>query len=298
MMRRLSSEINKARALLKCKAGASQEEIRAAFRKAALRVHPDQRGNASDFVELCAAAELLSERRPELLSEQKAVREDPWQEALARVKFGPAFELADDGFPDAFEMEERNLGSDGPLLKLVHGRFEFGDVRQVDGGLELHLEGRVVRASRRGRDTMIDDLRLVRSAPSPVVFGFGGFASSFVIDGEGDKVYGLYESKTPGVESMVWHRGAVLATVSRAWMPPDRYWFPFFRDSRSFGYGSDGHASSFYFERRRSSKTRRLVANNNTTTSKKKRRLDPAVCVFTAAYETLDRYQPPLIRIK
>lgn len=286
MRRRLSTEIDKARALLKCKAGASQEEIRAAFRKAALRVHPDQRGNASEFVELCAAAELLKSQQAELPSTQRD-KQDPWQEALARVKFGPPFRVADDGFPDAFEMEERNVGkNDGPILKLVHGRYEFGDVRQVAGGLELHLEGRVAQASRRGSETTIDDVRLVRSAaPSPVIFGFGGFASSIVINAQGDTVYGLYESKTPGVESMVWHRGAVLATVSRAWMPPDSYWLPFFQGSRSPGYGSDGRASSFYFQRRRSfpTTTTRLID------SSPKKRLDPAVCVFAAAFHALDR---------
>lgn len=159
----MGDDLAAARALLGCRVQATKEEVKDAFRRAALRVHPDLRGTdakeraaaSQEFMELAAATRLL-------LYERKQTEERRWpdgregtgetimyrhddtidsflREALETVKYGPPLRIDEnDMFPDQFEMEERNLGShELPILKLVHGRTPIGFVEEY----EQHLIG-------------------------------------------------------------------------------------------------------------------------------------------------------------
>lgn len=303
-----------ARALLGCRAQATKEEVKDAFRRAALRVHPDLRGGdpqeraaaSQEFLELAAAARLL-------LHERKQREEKRWpderegtgddtvtlrrddtidsflRQALETVKYGPPMRIdEDDMFPDQFEMEERNVGSNElPILKLVHGRTPFGFVEEYEQHLigtvrehdapiflKLSLFGSVVATAVRRCEGDVVETTVVRENTEPVtlvsparqgatLFGLGGFTTHDVKTAAGTTTHRLVESVSPGVANMLWHvcrddavpKGVyhprdVVVTCSRAWFPSHHFWFPFFAGSRSEGFANDGRASAFYVERK------------------------------------------------
>lgn len=288
--RLLSSDVRAARALLGCEEGASRAEIKMAFRRAALKVHPDvnaRKGATAEFQALSAAARTLlspsvnaestEEEQQHQSPPQRYEEEIPeWRRALRKILEGPELLDTMGEFPAEFEIEERNAGHVGPVLKLVHGRKEIGYVEETrligeDDAwrgrcLSLNLFGSVVATAVKMRGEITVCFRgrqqffvLGPPLPGTTVLGLGGFAAHRIRSGI--TTHRLLESESPGVKNMlihrcpderlpnhVYHPHDVVVRCTRAWFPKREYWLPFFRDSRSPGYASDGKSSSVYVE--------------------------------------------------
>ena len=186
-----------------------------------------------------------------------------------------------DEFPSAFELDERNQGVDGPLLRLRHGERVIGCVEaDRDDKLRVSLFGRDVATAERSSNGSVTVRRGSSSstlAPRPRT-SFFDVADAFDSDG-----YTCVRVKLPGVTQTTWRstRGmpCTVASVVRAWRPHRRWW-PFGGDEES--YASDGSAASTYVERRAADD--RAIAAADAPPP-----LDPALVVAKVAFQALDR---------
>ena len=289
---------------------ASSRHIQAAFRKKALETHPDRKGgSAAQFLAARDAADLLlrPESQPPNLPPRSAPQpshttdacavahrtirslDEELAAAMERARTGPELHVdpvtlrvaGADEFPSAFELDERNQGVDGPLLRLRHGERVIGCVEaDRDDKLRVSLFGRDVATAERSPSGVVSVRRGARTAtlaPRPRT-SFFDVADAFDSDG-----YTCVRVKLPGVTQTTWRstRGlpCTVASVVRAWRPHRRWW-PFGGDEDA--YASDGSAASTYVERR-AGDDRALVAADAPPP------LDPALVVAKVAFQALDR---------
>mmetsp|Transcript_4126 Transcript_4126/g.13557 ORF Transcript_4126/g.13557 Transcript_4126/m.13557 type:complete len:406 (+) Transcript_4126:59-1276(+) len=314
----MRAQVRAAAQLLGVAPGASAREVKAAFRRKALaaRAHPDlvssQKATAAkeEFIRLRAAASLLLDPPPPPERESEGPQESwgPFRrgrrrgpfpddydfggavarptagaelaEALRRVAEGPELLVdAVDKFPACLEMEERNGGCEGPLLRLTHGPRLVGEVSVAgDDRLELTLFGGAVEATATRKrspsfwETTITrgDARLLLASPASPGLSFCGFGSvsehTLFDEATSEGTHRYLEYKSPGVHVGVWRRvvptlfrsgllfdpSPVVATVTKAWFPHKRFWPTFFQHLRPETHASDGTASAFYLERKTS----------------------------------------------
>ena len=135
--------------LLGVASDASARHIQAAFRKKALETHPDRGGCANQFLAVRDAADLLlrpesqpslrpprAAPQPNYTTDARAVAhrtirslDEELAAAFERARTGPELHVdpdtlrvaGADEFPKEFELDERNHGVVGPLLRLRHG---------------------------------------------------------------------------------------------------------------------------------------------------------------------------------
>ncbi len=286
---------------------ASARHIQAAFRKKALETHPDRGGCANQFLAMRDAADLLLRPAPAATAPPRAPQsshttdasavahrtirslDEELAAAMERARRGPELHVdpvtlrvaGADEFPSAFELDERNQGVDGPLLRLRHGERVIGCVEaDRDDKLRVSLFGRDVATAERSSNGSVTVRRGSSSstlAPRPRT-SFFDVADAFDSDG-----YTCVRVKLPGVTTTTWRstRGmpCTVASVVRAWRPHRRWW-PFGADEES--YASDGSAASTYVERR-AGDDRALAAADAPPP------LDPALVVAKVAFQALDR---------
>ena len=287
---------------------ASSRHIQAAFRKKALETHPDRKGgSAAQFLAARDAADLLLRPAPAATAPPRAPQPSHTTDARAvahrtirsldeelaaafeRMRTGPELHVdpetlrvaGADEFPKEFELDERNQGVDGPLLRLRHGERVIGCVEaDRDDKLRVSLFGRDVATAERSSNGSVTVRRGSSSstlAPRPRT-SFFDVADAFDSDG-----YTCVRVKLPGVTQTTWRstRGlpCTVASVVRAWRPHRRWW-PFGGDEDA--YASDGSAASTYVERR-AGDDRALAAADAPPP------LDPALVVAKVAFQALDR---------
>ena len=286
---------------------ASARHIQAAFRKKALETHPDRGGCANQFLAVRDAADILLRPTPVTTAPPRAPQPSHTTDARAvahrtirsldeelaaafeRARTGPELRVdpvtlrvaGADEFPKEFELDERNQGVDGPLLRLRHGERVIGCVEaDRDDKLRVSLFGRDVATAERSSNGSVTVRRGSSSstlAPRPRT-SFFDVADAFDSDG-----YTCVRVKLPGVTTTTWRstRGmpCTVASVVRAWRPHRRWW-PFGGDEES--YASDGSAASTYVERRAGDD--RAIAATDAPPP-----LDPALVVAKVAFQALDR---------
>ena len=286
---------------------ASARHIQAAFRKKALETHPDRGGCANQFLAVRDAADILLRPTPVTTAPPRAPQPSHTTDARAvahrtirsldeelaaafeRARTGPELRVdpvtlrvaGADEFPSAFELDERNQGVDGPLLRLRHGDRVIGSVEaDRDDKLRVSLFGRDVATAERSSNGSVTVRRGSSSstlAPRPRT-SFFDVADAFDSDG-----YTCVRVKLPGVTQTTWRstRGmpCTVASVVRAWRPHRRWW-PFGSDEES--YASDGAAASTYVERRAGDD--RALTHEDAPPP-----LDPALVVAKVAFQALDR---------
>ena len=289
---------------------ASARDIQAAFRKKALETHPDRKGgSAAQFLAARDAADLLlrpesqpyvppraATPQPSHTTDASAVAhrtirslDEELAAAFERVRTGPELHVdpvtlriaGADEFPKEFELDERNHGVVGPLLRLRHGDRVIGSVEaDRDDKLRVSLFGRDVATAERSSNGSVTVRRGGSSstlAPRPRT-SFFDVADAFDSDG-----YTCVRVKLPGVTQTTWRstRGmpCTVASVVRAWRPHRRWW-PFGSDEES--YASDGAAASTYVERRAGDD--RALTHEDAPPP-----LDPALVVAKVAFQALDR---------
>ena len=288
---------------------ASARHIQAAFRKKALETHPDRGGCANQFLAVRDAADLLlrpesqpsyvpprAAPQPSHTTDARAVAhrtirslDEELAAAFERARTGPELHVdpdtlrvaGADEFPSAFELDERNQGVDGPLLRLRHGERVIGCVEaDRDDKLRVSLFGRDVATAERSSNGSVTVRRGSSSstlAPRPRT-SFFDVADAFDSDG-----YTCVRVKLPGVTTTTWRstRGmpCTVASVVRAWRPHRRWW-PF--GAAEDAYASDGSAASTYVERRAGDD--RAIAAADAPPP-----LDPALVVAKVAFQALDR---------
>ena len=286
---------------------ASSRHIQAAFRKKALETHPDRGGCANQFLAVRDAADLLLRPAPAATPPPRAPQPSHTTDASAvahrtirsldeelaaafeRARTGPELHVdpdtlrvaGADEFPKEFELDERNHGVVGPLLRLRHGDRVIGSVEaDRDDKLRVSLFGRDVATAERSSNGSVTVRRGSSSstlAPRPRT-SFFDVADAFDSDG-----YTCVRVKLPGVTQTTWRstRGmpCTVASVVRAWRPHRRWW-PFGADEES--YASDGSAASTYVERRAAGD--RAIAAADAPPP-----LDPALVVAKVAFQALDR---------
>ena len=188
-----------------------------------------------------------------------------------------------DEFPSAFELDERNHGIDGPLLRLRHGDRVIGSVEaDRDDKLRVSLFGRDIATAERSPSGVVSVRRGTTAAatlaPRPRT-SFFDVADAF----DTPCGYTCVRVKLPGVTQTTWRstRGlpCTVASVVRAWRPHRRWW-PFGSDEES--YASDGAAASTYVERRAGDD--RALTHEDAPPP-----LDPALVVAKVAFQALDR---------
>ena len=295
--------------LLGVASDASARHIQAAFRKKALETHPDRKGgSATQFLAARDAADLLLRPAPAATAPPRAPQpshaanasavahrtirslDEELAAAFERARTGPELHVdpdtlrvaGADEFPSAFELDERNHGVVGPLLRLRHGDRVIGSVEaDRDDKLRVSLFGRDVATAERSPSGVVSVRRGTTAAatlaPRPRT-SFFDVADAF--DSEG---YTCVRVKLPGVTTTTWRstRGlpCTVASVVRAWRPHRRWW-PFGGDEES--YASDGSAASTYVERRAADD--RAIAAADAPPP-----LDPALVVAKVAFQALDR---------
>ena len=288
---------------------ASRANVRAAFRKKALETHPDRQGGcATQFLAARDAADLLLRPAPAVAPRAASQQSAPQQShatdaravahrtirsldeelaaAFERMRTGPDLHVdpetlrvaGADEFPKEFELDERNHGVDGPLLRLRHGDRVIGCVEAVDEKLRMSLFGRDVATAERSSNGNVTVRRGNKSAtlaPRPRTSYFD-VADAFDTSG-----YTCVRVKMPGVTKTVWrsNQAVTVASVVRAWRPHRRWW-PFGGDEEA--YASDGAAASTYVERR-AGDDRALAAADAPPP------LDPVLVVAKVAFQALDR---------
>ena len=286
---------------------ASARHIQAAFRKKALETHPDRGGCANQFLAVRDAADLLLRPTPVATAPPRAPQpshatdaravahrtirslDEELAAAFERARTGPELHVdpetlrvaGADEFPKEFELDERNHGVVGPLLRLRHGDRVIGSVEaDRDDKLRVSLFGRDVATAERSSNGCVTVRRGSSSstlAPRPRT-SFFDVADAFDSDG-----YTCVRVKLPGVTQTTWRstRGmpCTVASVVRAWRPHRRWW-PFGGDEES--YASDGSAASTYVERRAADD--RAIAAADAPPP-----LDPALVVAKVAFQALDR---------
>ena len=286
---------------------ASARQVQSAFRKKALETHPDRGGCANQFLAVRDAADLLLRPAPAATAPPRAPQpshttdtsavahrtirslDEELAAAMERARRGPELHVdpvtlrvaGADEFPSAFELDERNQGVDGPLLRLRHGERVIGCVEaDRDDKLRVSLFGRDVATAERSSNGSVTVRRGSSSstlAPRPRN-SFFDVADAFDSDG-----YTCVRVKLPGVTQTTWRstRGmpCTVASVVRAWRPHRRWW-PFGGDEES--YASDGSAASTYVERRAADD--RAIAAADAPPP-----LDPALVVAKVAFQALDR---------
>ena len=285
---------------------ASARHIQAAFRKKALETHPDRGGCANQFLAVRDAADLLLRPAPAATAPPRAPQpshtdaravahrtirslDEELAAAFERMRTGRELHVdpetlrvaGADEFPKAFELDERNHGVVGPLLRLRHGDRVIGSVEaDRDDKLRVSLFGRDVATAERSPSGVVSVRRGARTAtlaPRPRT-SFFDVADAFDSDG-----YTCVRVKLPGVTQTTWRstRGlpCTVASVVRAWRPHRRWW-PFGGDEES--YASDGSAASTYVERRAADD--RAIAAADAPPP-----LDPALVVAKVAFQALDR---------
>ena len=280
---------------------ASPRHIQAAFRKKALETHPDRKGgSAAQFLAARDAADLLLRPAPAATAPPRAPQpshaadasavahhtirslDEELAAAFERARRGPELQLGADGFPSAFELDERNQGVDGPLMRLRHGDRVIGCVEADDDqNLRVSLFGRDVATAERSPSGVVSVRRSSRTAtlaPRPRT-SFFDVADAF----DTPCGYTCVRVKLPGVTQTTWRSNhglpCTVASVVRAWRPHRRWW-PFGGDEDA--YASDGSAASTYVERR-AGDDRALVAADAPPP------LDPALVVAKVAFQALDR---------
>jgi len=287
---------------------ASARHIQAAFRKKALETHPDRGGCANQFLAVRDAADILLRPTPVTTAPPRAPQPSHTTDARAvahrtirsldeelaaafeRARTGPELRVdpvtlrvaGADEFPKEFELDERNQGVDGPLLRLRHGDRVIGCVEaDRDDKLRVSLFGRDVATAERSPSGVVSVRRGTTAAatlaPRPRT-SFFDVADAFDTSG-----YTCVRVKLPGVTTTTWRstRGmpCTVASVVRAWRPHRRWW-PFGSDEES--YASDGAAASTYVERRAGDD--RALTHEDAPPP-----LDPALVVAKVAFQALDR---------
>ena len=291
---------------------ASSRHIQAAFRKKALETHPDRKGgSAAQFLAARDAADLLlrPESQPSFVPPRAATPQpshttdasavahrtirsldEELAAAMERARRGPELHVdpvtlrvaGADEFPSAFELDERNQGVDGPLMRLRHGDRVIGCVEADDDqNLRVSLFGRDVATAERSPSGVVSVRRGSRTAtlaPRPRT-SFFDVADAF----DTPCGYTCVRVKLPGVTQTTWRSNhglpCTVASVVRAWRPHRRWW-PFGGDEES--YASDGSAASTYVERRAADD--RAIAAADAPPP-----LDPALVVAKVAFQALDR---------
>ena len=289
---------------------ASSRHIQAAFRKKALETHPDRKGgSAAQFLAARDAADLLlrpesaatpppraPQPQPSHTTDARAVAhrtirslDEELAAAFERARTGPELHVdpdtlrvaGADEFPKEFELDERNHGVVGPLLRLRHGDRVIGSVEaDRDDKLRVSLFGRDVATAERSSNGCVTVRRGSSSstlAPRPRT-SFFDVADAFDSDG-----YTCVRVKLPGVTQTTWRSTCgmpcTVASVVRAWRPHRRWW-PF--GAAEDAYASDGSAASTYVERRAADD--RAIAAADAPPP-----LDPALVVAKVAFQALDR---------
>ena len=286
---------------------ASARRVQAAFRKKALETHPDRGGCANQFLAVRDAADILLRPTPVTTAPPRAPQpshttdaravahrtirslDEELAAAMERARRGPELHVdpvtlrvaGADEFPSAFELDERNQGVDGPLLRLRHGDRVIGCVEaDRDDKLRVSLFGRDVATAERSSNGCVTVRRGSSSstlAPRPRT-SFFDVADAFDSDG-----YTCVRVKLPGVTTTTWRstRGmpCTVASVVRAWRPHRRWW-PF--GAAEDAYASDGSAASTYVERRAGDD--RALTHEDAPPP-----LDPALVVAKVAFQALDR---------
>ena len=288
---------------------ASARHIQAAFRKKALETHPDRGGCATQFLAVRDAADLLLRPesqpsyqpprapQPSHTTDARAVAhrtirslDEELAAAMECARRGPELHVdpvtlrvaGADEFPSAFELDERNQGVDGPLMRLRHGDRVIGCVEADDDqNLRVSLFGRDVATAERSPSGVVSVRRGSRTAtlaPRPRT-SFFDVADAF----DTPCGYTCVRVKLPGVTQTTWRSNhglpCTVASVVRAWRPHRRWW-PFGGDEES--YASDGSAASTYVERRAADD--RAIAAADAPPP-----LDPALVVAKVAFQALDR---------
>ena len=291
---------------------ASSRHIQAAFRKKALETHPDRKGgSAAQFLAARDAADLLlqPESQPSYVPPRAATPQpshttdasavahrtirsldEELAAAMERARRGPELHVdpvtlrvaGADEFPSAFELDERNQGVDGPLMRLRHGDRVIGCVEADDDeNLRVSLFGRDVATAERSPSGVVSVRRGSRTAtlaPRPRT-SFFDVADAF----DTPCGYTCVRVKLPGVTQTTWRSNhglpCTVASVVRAWRPHRRWW-PF--GAAEDAYASDGSAASTYVERR-AGDDRALAAADAPPP------LDPALVVAKVAFQALDR---------
>ena len=289
---------------------ASARHIQAAFRKKALETHPDRKGgSATQFLAARDAADLLlrpesqpsyvpprAAPQPSHTTDARAVAhrtirslDEELAAAFERARTGPELHVdpdtlrvaGADEFPKEFELDERNHGVVGPLLRLRHGDRVIGSVEaDRDDKLRVSLFGRDVATAERSPSGVVSVRRgagaTATLAPRPRT-SFFDVADAF----DTTCGYTCVRVKLPGVTQTTWrsNHGLQAASVVRAWRPHRRWW-PFGGEEES--YASDGSAASTYVERRAGDD--RAIAAADAPPP-----LDPALVVAKVAFQALDR---------
>ena len=285
----------------------SARQVQAAFRKKALETHPDRKGgSAAQFLAARDAADLLLRPAPAATAPPRAPQPSHTTDARAvahrtirsldeelaaafeRARTGPELHVdpvtlrvaGADEFPKEFELDERNHGVVGPLLRLRHGDRVIGSVEaDRDDKLRVSLFGRDVATAERSPSGIVSVRRgagaTATLAPRPRT-SFFDVADAFDTIG-----YTCVRVKLPGVTTTTWrsNHGLQAASVVRAWRPHRRWW-PFGGEEES--YASDGSAASTYVERRAGDD--RAIAAADAPPP-----LDPALVVAKVAFQALDR---------
>ena len=287
----------------------SARQVQAAFRKKALETHPDRKGgSAAQFLAARDAADLLLRPAPAATAPPRAPQPNYTTDARAvahrtirsldeelaaafeRARTGPELHVdpttlrvaGADEFPSAFELDERNQGVDGPLMRLRHGDRVIGCVEADDDeNLRVSLFGRDVATAERSPSGVVSVRRGSRTAtlaPRPRT-SFFDVADAF----DTPCGYTCVRVKLPGVTQTTWRSNhglpCTVASVVQAWRPHRRWW-PFGGDEDA--YASDGSAASTYVERR-AGDDRALAAADAPPP------LDPALVVAKVAFQALDR---------
>ena len=287
---------------------ASARHIQAAFRKKALETHPDRGGCATQFLAVRDAADLLLRPAPAATAPPRAPQPNYTTDARAvahrtirsldeelaaafeRARTGPELHVdpdtlrvaGADEFPKAFELDERNHGVIGPLLRLRHGDRVIGSVEaDRDDKLRVSLFGRNVATAERSSNGSVTVRRGSTSstlAPRPRT-SFFDVADAF----DTPCGYTCVRVKLPGVTQTTWRSNhglpCTVASVVRAWRPHRRWW-PF--GAAEDAYASDGSAASTYVERRAGDD--RALTHEDAPPP-----LDPALVVAKVAFQALDR---------
>ena len=290
---------------------ASARHIQAAFRKKALETHPDRKGgSATQFLAARDAADLLlrpesqpsyvpprAAPQPSHTTDARAVAhrtirslDEELAAAFERARTGPELHVdpdtlrvaGADEFPKAFELDERNHGVIGPLLRLRHGDRVIGSVEaDRDDKLRVSLFGRDVATAERSSNGSVTVRRGSTSstlAPRPRT-SFFDVADAF----DTPCGYTCVRVKLPGVTQTTWRSNhglpCTVASVVRAWRPHRRWW-PF--GAAEDAYASDGSAASTYVERRAGDD--RALTHEDAPPP-----LDPALVVAKVAFQALDR---------
>ena len=234
----------------------SARQVQAAFRKKALETHPDRKGgSAAQFLAARDAADLLlrpesqpsyvpprAAPQPSHTTDARAVAhrtirslDEELAAAFERGRTGPELHVdpdtlrvaGADEFPKEFELDERNHGVVGPLLRLRHGDRVIGSVEaDRDDKLRVSLFGRDIATAERSSNGIVSVRRgagaTATLAPRPRT-SFFDVADAFDTIG-----YTCVRVKLPGVTTTTWRstRGmpCTVASVVRAWRPHRRWW--------------------------------------------------------------------------